>query len=142
MSRSRILRLTFSLALLPTGALVVVLAGPGQLGILLQNLGLSIMVAGVLGTFRELALLRLEAEEISEKVADRVFQRIISAFPRSSGLKLIAPIRRGYAGYYPWAIVTEPQDLFFAGRSVLHRIDSDFVSRGIGRAGVNVVRFD
>jgi hypothetical protein len=134
MSRSAILRLTFSLALLPTGALLVLLAGGGPVGILLENLGLSIMVAGVLGSFRELALLKLESDETGQKVADLVYKKVISTLPSSGGLKLVAPIRRGYAGYYFWAVTTEAQDLFFAGRSVLHRIDADFTRRGLGRA--------
>lgn len=134
MSRSRILRLTFSLALLPTGALFVLLAGSGQIGSLVSNFGLSVMVAGVLGAFREIALLRLETEEASEKTAELVHKRIVSALPQSGGLRLVAQIRRGFSGYYTWAIATDFQDLFFAGRSVLHRIDADFKIRSIGSA--------
>jgi hypothetical protein len=134
MNRSKVLRLTFSLALLPSGALLVLLAGTGQWGFLLSNLGLSLMVSGVFGAFREIFLLKLETEESSETTAEVVYQKVVTALPRSDGLRLIAPIRRGFVGYYSWAIATDNQDLFFAGRSVLHRIDADFHSRGLGRA--------
>jgi hypothetical protein len=50
--------------------------------------------------------------------------------PQMSGLRLLREVRRYSAEYSSWIIERKPQSLFFAGRSVLHRIDSDVRSRG------------
>jgi hypothetical protein len=54
--------------------------------------------------------------------------------PGITGFKLLCEPRRGFAGYYAWVNHSEPQDLFFAGRSVLHRIDADIRSKTNGSA--------
>lgn len=56
-----------------------------------------------------------ELSVISEKTA-REFR---------SGFRPVDNHRRGYSGYYKWVLGKGQQDLMFAGRSVLHRIDSD-----------------
>lgn len=49
--------------------------------------------------------------------------------PGMTGLSYLSPHRRNFPRYYDWVNVMEPQDLFFAGRSVLHRIDADIRDR-------------
>lgn len=132
MGKGKILRTTFALALIPTGAVVVLISGPGLVGQLMSSLGLALIVAGVTSAFREIAILRLESEETGEDIAARVHKRLQESPPAAIGIRAVAPVRRGYEGYYTWAINTGPQELFFAGRSVLHRIDFDFRERGLG----------
>lgn len=50
--------------------------------------------------------------------------------PQMTGIKLLNPFRRSYHKYYDWVNNQDAQDLFFAGRSVLHRIDADVRTRG------------
>lgn len=46
-----------------------------------------------------------------------------------TGIRQLSEVRRNYSGYYQWVNEQRPQDLFFAGRSVLHRIDADIRAR-------------
>lgn len=131
METNRLLRLVFSLALLPFGGLLVVLAPKDQagqmtqVGQLVDGLGLSLIVAGIMSTFREVAILRLEVEETATDIARRITQQL---FPPSEmkGIRLVSSTRRGYDGYYRWAMGTGPCDLFVAGRSVLQRLHGPF----------------
>jgi hypothetical protein len=54
--------------------------------------------------------------------------------PGITGIRLVHGVRRNYAGYYNWVNEQKSQELFFAGRSVLHRIDADIRSRMAGTA--------
>lgn len=129
------MRLVFSLALIPSGAVFVLLVGRGGASQLVDSLGLALIVSGILNSFREVAVLRLESEESATEIAARVRQEMMNVLPATSpGIKLVAQVRRGYDGYYRWATTTAPRELFFAGRSVLHRIDADFEKRGLQRA--------
>jgi hypothetical protein len=134
MAKNRVLRLVFSFALIPTGAVLVLLASHGRAGALVNSLGLSLIVAGILNAFREVAVLRLESEETAATITKRVQDGMLQILPSASqGIRLVSPIRRGYDEYYRWATTIEPRKLFFAGRSVLHRIDADFRNRGLKR---------
>lgn len=42
-----------------------------------------------------------------------------------TGLRLLTDVRRNSPAYYSWTIAKDAQTLFFAGRSILHRIDAD-----------------
>jgi hypothetical protein len=135
MARNSVLRLVFSVALVPTGALLVILAGPGRVGQLVNSLGLALIVTGILNAFREVAVARMESEENAVIIADRLQERMLQILPTAAqGIRLASKVRRGYDGYYTWATTIHPRDLFFAGRSVLHRIDADFRNRGLPRA--------
>ncbi len=133
-NRGRTLRLTFALALLPTGAVFVLVAWPGRVGQLISNLGLALIVTGLVNVFREVAIFRLEAEESGEQIAKRVHQQMLESSPSTTGIRMIAPVRREHAAYFTWANVKDPQHLFFAGRTVLKSIDIDFKGRGFGTA--------
>lgn len=135
MTRNGVLRLVFSLALVPTGAVLVLLAGHDRAGQLVNSLGLSLIVAGILNAFRELAMVRLEAEENATAITRHVQEGVLQVLPAASqGIRLVSKVRRGYDGYYKWATTTQSRELFFAGRSVLHRIDADFRKRGLPNA--------
>lgn len=133
--KGRILRLTFSVLLLPTGAVLLLTAGEGRFETLVSKLGLALIVAGVVSVFRETFILRLETEETADDVASRVHEKILQYLPRAAGIRMISEKRRGFDEYYTWATVTRPENLFFAGRSVLHRVDEDFQrQRNLGPA--------
>jgi hypothetical protein len=132
MTKNGWLRLTFALALVPTGAVLVLLAPGLSLTVspLLSGLGISLIVAGIVTAFREVAILRLESEEMGEEIATRVHRRLVEAPPtRDVSIRLVSRVRRGYDGYYAWVTSAGARDLFFAGRSVLHRMDADFRAR-------------
>lgn len=126
MSSNRALRLLFSILLLPTGAVLVLIAGTGKAGVLVNGLGLSLIVAGIVAAFRELVIVRFEGGETADQVANRLQERFLQP---GSGIRLISTVRRGFDGYYRWAISTHRSELFFAGRSVLHRIQADLSER-------------
>lgn len=68
------------------------------------------------------------ATETAALTARHVHQLFRESPPEMTGLRLLAPTRRNYSGYYRWVNERTAQDLFFAGRSVLHRIDADIKS--------------
>lgn len=134
------IRVLFSLLLIPTGSVMILLNIGGASGNLISNVGLALIVAGVVSSFHEIVLRRLEGDETAENVADKVHDKIKKAPLSAIGIRLVSPVRKGYAGYYLWAIDTTPQEMFFAGRSVLHRIDADFRVRDIGFAEEIIAR--
>jgi len=90
------------------------------------------MVAGILNAFREIAVVRLELEDLSAEITKQVQDGMLQILPAASqGIRLVSRVRRGYDEYYKWATTTSSRELFFAGRSVLHRIDADFRKRGL-----------
>ncbi|WP_432865941.1 DUF5919 domain-containing protein [Microbispora rosea] len=129
MKRNKLFRLLVSIFLVPWGMILLLLAGESPKGILalVSGLGVSFVVAGTVSAFREIAIVRTESEDAAEDIANRLQTRLQQ--PPPLGLRLVSQQRRGYDGYYSWAISTEPCELFCAGRSVLHRIDADFAAR-------------
>lgn len=67
--------------------------------------------------------------DISNTTADRVHEVFSEHPPRMTGIRLLSKVRRDLSAYYEWVNVSAPQELFFAGRSVLHRIDKDIKKR-------------
>jgi hypothetical protein len=167
MGRGKILRLTFALVLLLMGVILIQIAGtnpPGQslfnLGL---SLGLSLVVTGIVTGFRELAILRLETEDTGEDIAERISRRLqqsppgitedtkkdiverihrqLIEFPPGIGdIRMVTPGRSQYDGYYTWVDVTFPQNLFFAGRSVLHSMDRGIKALNLGSAEKVIAR--
>ncbi|MEV4077856.1 hypothetical protein [Nonomuraea fuscirosea] len=127
MTGNGLLRLLFALLLIPTGMVLLLLAGEAPKGFLalVSGLGGAFIVAGTVAAFREIALARSESADTAKDIANRLQVQL----QQPIGIQLKSPVRRGYDGYYQWAISTEPGQLFFAGRSVLHRIDADFKQR-------------
>ncbi len=134
MTLNKALRVVFSILLVFIGAVLILLGVPGTIGSLLANVGLALIVAGIVAVFEETVLSRLEQGEAARIVANEVYERLYQSPLQSVGIRLVSPVRKGYDGYYLWAIAAKPQKMFFAGRSVLHRIDSDFRHRGLGKA--------
>ena len=65
-------------------------------------------------------------------MANEVHEKLREAPLTTAGIRLVSSVRKGYSGYYLWAVDNTSTDLFFAGRSVLQRIETDFHSREIG----------
>jgi hypothetical protein len=127
MGANRALRLMFALFLIPCGAVLVLIAGAGKPGSLVTGLGLSLIVAGIVAAFRELVIVQFEGGEMANQVATQLQDRLFQT--DDPGIRQIKDVRRGYEGYYRWVISTHKCELFFAGRSVLHRIQEDLNKR-------------
>lgn len=50
---------------------------------------------------------------------------IITHLP-SESMVMVDPERKHFNGYHRWILTKDPLDIFFAGHSVLHRVDEDF----------------
>lgn len=108
----------------------------GAVGILGQSLGLSLIVTGSVTVFQESVLAPLRRDEFSEQI-NRIsyqtkenFETVFSLMKRP-GIYMISPERRGSMRYYKWLLERSPQKIFFAGHSVLHRIQADFDKQGL-----------
>lgn len=134
------IRLLFSILLIPTGAVLTMLQLSSPIGELISDIGLAIIVAGIVSTFHESVIRKLDRDESSECTADKVFEKIKEAPLSAIGIRMLSSVRKGYEGYYLWAMDTDPSDMFFAGRSVLHRITADFQVRQIGDAETIIAR--
>jgi hypothetical protein len=73
-------------------------------------------------------------EESAENTARAVHALFTNYPPQMTGIKLLNSFRRNYHKYYDWVNNQEVQELFFAGRSVLHRIDADVRTRSLAAA--------
>jgi hypothetical protein len=62
---------------------------------------------------------------MAEAAAGAVHDRFCKEPPGMTGLRLLRDVRRNSPEYYSWTTEREPQTMFFAGRSILHRIDAD-----------------
>jgi hypothetical protein len=97
-----------------------------------EDLGLALSIAGVVSFFQEAILsrfskedgLKLELERVRKSFSEDI-QKIANSLngPR---IEMLAEQRNGYAGYHRWVLERAPQQLFFAGHSVLHHIQADF----------------
>lgn len=74
MSSGKIIRIAISSSLIPTGAVFVLLAVEGTVGQLISNIGLALIVAGVISLFREIAIRSTELQEQGEYIAKRVYE--------------------------------------------------------------------
>jgi hypothetical protein len=79
-------------------------------------------------------------ETISTHTAGKVHELLCERPPSMTGLRLITEVRRNFRGYYDWVNENGSQDLFFAGRSVLHRIDADIHARTESSAEAIILR--
>ena len=140
MTGNQMNRLLFSVLLIPIGAVMILLAVQGTVGGLLSKLGLAFIVAGVVSTFHEGVIRRLELNEVACAVADEVHDRLKESPLAASGIRSVSSVRKGYSGYYLWTHDNSSKEMFFAGRSVLHRIDEDFRERAMGTAEKLIAR--
>jgi hypothetical protein len=140
MTKNELIRLLFSISLMPVGALMIVLHSETPSGILLLHIGFAFLVAGVLSSFHEGVLRRFEQGETATAIAEEVVNKLKLAPLSATGIKCVSAIRKSYSGYYTWAMSTKPEENFFAGRSVLHRIDEDFKHRELSDAATVLAR--
>ncbi|GAB6010628.1 hypothetical protein [Viscerimonas tarda] len=75
------------------------------------NIGLSLVVAGVVGLFAELAFGSYWSTNKNEL---------------RGGMMEVAEIRNGYGGYHNWLNQKSVKEVQFSGRSVLHNMERDF----------------
>ncbi len=137
MNRGKALRLLSAIVLSLIGILTVVVIGPEpstREAELLNSLGFGFIVSGVATLFREWFVLKTETDESSDIIATKTVNLMRDTPIGTKGLKMVVEERRGYDGYYNWVTATGRQELFFAGRSVLHRIHSDLSLRKLGSA--------
>jgi hypothetical protein len=78
--------------------------------------------------------------DIAQETAEEVHRLFSEHPPGMTGIRFLQDRRRNYFAYYSWVNEQKPQDLFFAGRSVLHRIDADIRTRTGGSAEDVILR--
>jgi hypothetical protein len=114
------LRISMAFILLVLGALFVSFTSADNISgkwFVLQQFGIAIMVAGAVSLLTEIMI------EIRPPFGPS------PDYLHASGIQMLANKRQGDDRYHTWVITRAPQDLFFAGRSVLHRIQIDFKDR-------------
>lgn len=79
-------------------------------------------------------------DEVASRAATEVHKLFCATPPQMSGIRYLSNYRRGFSGYYRWVTEHHPQELFFAGRSVLHRIDADIRMNADGSAEAALLR--
>lgn len=117
-----------SYAALVTGLLFILLSaiaedkhwGPLWLARFVLELGLLVGVV-IGGTIIYEKFLRAETEK---SVLDQV-GALLDSRMGPKGFKFLAKPRSRFSGYYEWAKRNHPQEVFIAGRSVLHIIDKE-----------------
>lgn len=95
----------------------------GLVGSVVQSLGLAFIVAGTVAVFREGLLAPFSRAELRQRFDE------LSDLLRRPGVYMVAEEREGDPRYHAWLLETRQQDMFFAGHSVLHRVEQDFQSR-------------
>jgi hypothetical protein len=152
----------FAVVMFLSGVVVVLfpllIPSLGPAASLVEKLGLAFIVTGVVVVFQETVIKRWDTGEIDEQFTD-IRQRVDSAtvkidarcdsldnrvqasfshFEESYGTKalairLVALQRAGHDSYHHWLVHTKQEELFFAGHSVLHRVQIDMDRRGLGK---------
>ena len=134
-----IVRVLFSFLLMACGVIVAIAidAETGIVGAVGRSFGISLIVAGMVSLFQELVLSHFshsEAMELSENIQGALHRTTVESADRlqmllqraEQGIHIIKKERGGFSGYHKWVLESEPREMFFAGRSVLHRMRSDF----------------
>jgi len=135
--RSKIIRVVISITILLAGVIIALLSFPiggDKVKEVINKIGLALIVSGVVSLFNEFAIKPYQEEENSKEIAEKVHRKFSEMPIMQSGIRQVARVRRGFHGYYHWALNDSLQELFIAGRSVLHRIDKDFKTRQLGSA--------
>lgn len=133
-----VLRILAGIVMLLMGVIVSLIAdgATGVLGVLGQSLGIALIITGAVSVFQESVLVPLkktETQDRFDKLSSETkegFENILNVLGKDdTGLQILCNERAGFKGYHKWMLETKPQELFFAGRSVLHRIEKDFKER-------------
>ena len=154
MSAKHIIRISIALLITAVGVIFILLDLTEILGAsqnasrFIEKIGIALTVAGVVSLFHEILLRRLEMDETArfisnylkkkmDQEADSNIQKTVSHICNGlrenpiipTGLHMVAEKRKKWKGYYSWVLDHGQTKLFFAGRSVLHRIDQDLYER-------------
>ncbi len=135
MAKSKVFRFLSAFIFALAGTIMVMAVGLNPDEVVPQvisSLGFAFIISGTSTIFRDLFILKTETDETSEMTARKTIEFLQNQTVNPKGLKMIATKRRGYDGYYNWLTVTTAQELFFAGRAVLHRIQNDLDNRNVG----------
>ena len=127
----RALRVLIALVVLLVGALITLLVGDSNtpIGLFSNSLGLALLVTGCVSVFHELVLPAPETADL------RAGFDQLSGLLEKPGIRIIDSERRENERYHRWLLESEPQAIFFAGHSVLHRVQLDFSRLGFVSAG-------
>lgn len=145
----------FGLVMLLLGVVIALLSFSSTTagGTLLQSIGFAFIVTGVVVVFQEWVIapsrevetqgrfdsLHKRIGELDTKVAG-CFKHFEEAYgTKALALRLVTLQRAGYDSYHHWLVHTTPEDLFFAGHSVLHRVQIDMDRRGLGKLDQAIV---
>ncbi|MGD2114004.1 MAG: hypothetical protein PVG07_03060 [Acidobacteriota bacterium] len=117
-----LLRILFGVILLLVGAVLSLVAADSAspMGTFGQSVGLALLVTGCISVFQESVLVRLKRDEVQE-----AFNRLFDLLAKP-GIRMVARERQGDSRYHKWLLEKDPQTMFFAGHSVLHRVERDF----------------
>ena len=135
MTKSKVFRFLTAFIFALIGTVMVMGIGLEPAGVVprvISSLGFAFIISGISTVFRDLVILKPETDETSEMTARKTIELMQNQPINPRGLKMIVSKRRGYDGYYNWLTVTTAQELFFAGRAVLHRIQNDLDNRNVG----------
>jgi len=147
-NRAKIIFRTFIalfITALGTTLLLAYQAPVDSIDILMKSLGMALAVAGTVATVREIAFGALpDTSSIEEfkQLFDESNQRIntLSSRFEGAGMTMLAIQRQDFSLYHEWVVETSPQDMFFAGHSVLHRVEIDFKQRNLGNVELSIKR--
>lgn len=104
----------------------------GLIGTLGKSLGLAFVVTGCISVFREGVISRGEFEE-TKALFDEVKTLLKSHFHEvcegllKEKIYLLSEDKKGHPSFHKWLLQTKPQRIFFAGHSVLHSVQRDFI---------------
>lgn len=137
---SVLIRVLFSVIVGLVGALLVTLKPSPPAHRLFSDVGLALIVAGIVSAFHEAVIKRIEGDEAAREISEHVHRKLRDFQFTTSGIRLVSPVRKDFEGYYEWAVGANPEQMFLAGRSVLHRVDHDLRKRSLGAAEVMLAR--
>ena len=143
------LTLLFSIVMLLLGVVLVlgVQLMSGQTDSIFQKIGFAFIVSGVVTIFQESVIARSKDDETDKRFShlhetmDKVNAKIDNRFrefdesygSKALAIRLIKEKRAGHDEYHHWLVHTIPEDMFFAGHSVLHRVQIDLTKRNLGK---------
>ena len=143
--KSRIFRIIYSLLVLFIGTTMALALNNSTslIGILGQSVGLAFIVTGCISVFREGIIFPSESDE-TKKLYDDIKNKMEKGFGdicdrlSRQGIYLLSEKRYGHPRYHRWLLETKPQHIFFAGHSVLHRVQKDFEDRQLKSVEENI----
>lgn len=145
--KNKIIKISFSIILILSGAFFSAMSSGGAsltsqssvydpLKAFVSNLGLAMVIAGIIALFEILVMEEFDREELADAVARKIPPMI--NLPAHS-LKLVAERRHQYDGYYDWVKAHQVKELFIVGRSVLSSVKSQMHQKNLGDLATHIV---